>query len=66
MTKKKNLRSLKKEELKKLLIDWKEPGFRANQIYDWLWAKGVSSIDEMRNIPKHLSSRLKEFFLLNL
>jgi len=62
MTKKKNLRSLKKEELKKLLIDWKEPGFRANQIYDWLWAKGVSSIDEMRNIPKHLSSRLKEFF----
>ncbi len=64
MTKKKNLRSLKKEELKKLLIDWKEPGFRANQIYDWLWAKGVSSIDEMRNIPKHLSSRLKEFFFI--
>ena len=64
MTKKKNLRSLKKEELKKLLTDWKEPGFRANQIYDWLWAKGVSSIDEMRNIPKHLSSRLKEFFFI--
>ena len=64
MTKKKNLRSLKKEELKKLLIDWKEPGFRANQIYDWLWAKGVSSIDEMRNIQKHLSSRLKEFFFI--
>ena len=64
MTKKKNLRSLKKEELKKLLIDWKEPGFRANQIYDWLWAKGVSSIDEMRNIPKYLSSRLKEFFFI--
>lgn len=64
MIKKKNLRSLKKEELKKLLIDWKEPGFRANQIYDWLWAKGVSSIDEMRNIPKHLSSRLKEFFFI--
>ena len=64
MTKKKNLRSLKKEELKKLLTDWKEPGFRANQIYDWLWAKGVSSIDEMRNIPKYLSSRLKEFFFI--
>ena len=64
MTKKKNLRSLKKEELKKLLIDWKEPGFRANQIYDWLWAKGVSSIEEMYNIPKHLSSRLKEFFFI--
>lgn len=64
MTKKKNLRSLKKEELKKLLTNWKEPGFRANQIYDWLWAKGVSSIDEMRNIPKYLSSRLKEFFFI--
>lgn len=64
MTKKKNLRSLKKEELQKLLIDWQEPVFRVNQIYDWLWAKGVSSIDEMRNIPKHLSSRLKEFFFI--
>lgn len=39
------------------------PGFRAKQIVEWL-AKGVSSFDEMSNLPKDLRAELKEKYSL--
>ncbi len=51
------------------LEDWQqwvkdngEAGFRAGQIFDWLYVKRVSSFDEMTNLPKTLRDRLKEQF----
>ncbi|MEC0214082.1 23S rRNA (adenine(2503)-C(2))-methyltransferase RlmN [Paenibacillus ehimensis] len=39
-----------------------EAGFRAGQIFDWLYVKRVSSFDAMTNLPKALRDRLKEQF----
>ncbi|MDO3677645.1 23S rRNA (adenine(2503)-C(2))-methyltransferase RlmN [Paenibacillus ehimensis] len=51
------------------LEDWQqwvkdngEAGFRAGQIFDWLYVKRVSSFDAMTNLPKALRDRLKEQF----
>ncbi|MDO5046645.1 23S rRNA (adenine(2503)-C(2))-methyltransferase RlmN [Campylobacter sp.] len=39
------------------------PKFRAKQIYEWVYKKGVSSFDEMLNLPKPMREQLgKEFY----
>ncbi|TVY08747.1 23S rRNA (adenine(2503)-C(2))-methyltransferase RlmN [Paenibacillus cremeus] len=47
------------------LEDWQEwvkgngeAGFRAGQIFDWLYVKRVSSFDQMSNLPKSLREKL--------
>ena len=40
------------------------PKFRAKQIYEWIYKKGVKSFDEMLNLPKDMRENLaKEFYL---
>jgi len=40
------------------------PKFRAKQIYEWIYKKGVKSCDEMLNLPKEMRENLaKEFYL---
>jgi len=58
----KDLRSLNLFDLEALLAEWGEPRFRAKQIYEWLWAKSVSGIDDMSNVSKDLRTKLKENF----
>ncbi len=48
-----DIKSLYFDELEKIITDNGFPKFRAKQIWDWL-QKGVTSFDEMRNIPKNL------------
>ncbi len=40
------------------------PSFRAKQVYEWL-RKGVSSFDEMSNLPKNLRENLCNIFAIN-
>ncbi|RMH38037.1 MAG: 23S rRNA (adenine(2503)-C(2))-methyltransferase RlmN [Deltaproteobacteria bacterium] len=37
-----------------------EPAYRAEQIFRWLHGRGVTSVDEMTNVPKPLRARLAE------
>ncbi len=60
----KNLRSLSKADLEALFSEWGEPGFRAAQVYDWIWAKGVHHISDMRNIPRSLVERLESSYAI--
>ena len=53
------------EELKGVLAGWKEPAFRAKQIFDWLYKKGAVGFDAMSNLPQGLRARLKETFTLD-
>ncbi|MBQ4526546.1 MAG: 23S rRNA (adenine(2503)-C(2))-methyltransferase RlmN [Clostridia bacterium] len=55
----KNLRDLTYDELESVIVSLGEKKFRANQIFDWL-TKGVSSYEEMHNIPKSLKDKLAE------
>jgi 23S rRNA (adenine2503-C2)-methyltransferase len=46
------------KQLQSLLTSWKQPKFRAKQIYDWLYKKLAASFDEMSDLPKKLREQL--------
>ncbi|MDA3080101.1 23S rRNA (adenine(2503)-C(2))-methyltransferase RlmN [Campylobacter sp. CS_NA2] len=41
------------------------PKFRAKQIYEWIYKKGVKNFDEMLNLPKELRANLSKNFYLD-
>lgn len=47
------------QELKKLVAGLKEPIYRADQVFSWLYKKGVCNFSQMENLPKGLIDRLK-------
>lgn len=55
---KKDLRILSSLELEELFSTLNQPKFRAKQLYDWLWNKGLSNINDMSNLPKELRAQL--------
>ena len=61
---KKNIKELTPEELKAILISWKELPFRAGQIFSWIYQKGVGDFDKMSNLPAGLRQRLNAEFLV--
>lgn len=58
--KKTDLKSLNTIELKQFTDDLGLMGYRADQLYQWLYQKGASSFDEMTNLSKDLRARLSE------
>ncbi len=52
-----DLRSMTPEEIGQLMQRWGQPSFRAGQVFTWLH-RGVSSFDEMSDLPKALRERL--------
>ncbi|WP_147532037.1 23S rRNA (adenine(2503)-C(2))-methyltransferase RlmN [Bacillus marasmi] len=61
---KRSIYSLRLEELKDWLKENNEKPFRAEQIFDWLYKKRVSSFEEMTNLSKGLRDKLGEHFVL--
>lgn len=58
----KDIRALTIEELTSEITQMGFPQFRAKQIFSWIQEKGVSSFDEMTNIPAGLRTALSEKF----
>lgn len=52
------------EELSQYLTGLGEPKFRAKQIYEWLWQKGVHQFEAMTNLPKPLREKLETNFAI--
>lgn len=65
MNKKLNIRSLSLEELSEKVVALGEKAFRAKQVHEWLWKKGVAQFSEMRNIPALLKEKLEDSFSIN-
>lgn len=57
-----NIRSLNLTQLEEWFIQSGDKKFRANQVYDWLWKKGVQSIEAMSNLSKETRNKLSESF----
>ncbi len=55
-----NLKKLTKPEIKEFCEDLGLQSFRSDQIFQWLYQKGVHSFDEMTNLSKDLRAELKE------
>ncbi len=65
MQNKKDIRSFSLEQLTQYFISINEKPFRAKQVYEWLWNKGVHEFDDMTNISKSLHEKLKHEFVIN-
>jgi 23S rRNA (adenine2503-C2)-methyltransferase len=57
-----NFYSAAPETLPALLKEWGQPAFRGTQINQWIFEKGVTDFDDMKDLPKDLRTKLKTFF----
>jgi len=55
---------LSKDELKEAVVSLGEKPFRAKQLWQWLYFKGVCSFDEMTDLSKDLRQKLNDNFVL--
>ena len=62
---KQNILNYLPEELEAIISELGEKKFRASQIFGWL-AKGVSSFDDMKNIPAALRADLEERYYIGI
>ncbi len=60
--KKKDLRVLSDQEMLDFLARHKQKPFRAKQIQQWLWERGVKNIQEMKNLPGTLLDAMETEF----
>lgn len=64
-TKKKDIRSLTKDQLREFFTSNGDQAFRGNQVYEWLWKKSAHSFDDMTNISKETRQTLDANFVIN-
>ena len=62
---KKNIRSLSLDDLKFFFTKNEEKNYRANQVYEWLWKRGVFDFDKMTNLSRKTIDLLKKNFFIN-
>jgi 23S rRNA (adenine2503-C2)-methyltransferase len=65
VSEKRDIRALSKEELRNFFVGIGDKAFRGNQVYEWLWGKGIHSFDGMTNISKETRASLEENFVIN-
>jgi len=65
MSQKQNIRALSKKELTDFFIENGEKAFRAKQVYEWIWKKGVTSFNEMTNLSLSVREMLTQNFVFN-
>lgn len=59
-----DIRKLDQSDLQTALQSMGEPKFRAKQIHQWLWQKGVLDFAEMTNLSKGLRTKLEENYTI--
>ena len=62
---KKDIRALNLEELQEFFVAQGDKAFRAKQVYQWLWNKGIHDFEGMTNLSKSTRALLEEHFIIN-
>ena len=62
---KKNIRSITLDDLKFFFVKNNEKSYRANQVYEWLWKRGVLDFGKMTNLSRKAIDLLKKNFFVN-
>jgi len=60
----KNIKEYNLDELKQELISVGEKGYRAEQIFNWLYVEKVKSFDDMTNLSLELREKLKQNYTM--
>lgn len=64
-TTKSDIRSLSKEDLRNFFVANGDKAFRGNQVYEWLWSKGLHRFEDMTNVSKTTRNLLENNFVIN-
>ncbi len=62
---KKDIRALTKDQIREFFVNNGDKAFRGNQVYEWLWQKGVHSFVDMTNLSKTTRQILEDGFVIN-
>jgi 23S rRNA (adenine2503-C2)-methyltransferase len=62
---KKDIRALTKKDLRTFFESIGDKAFRGNQVYEWLWSKGIHHFEDMTNISKDTRAHLEANFVIN-
>ncbi|MEO1097867.1 MAG: 23S rRNA (adenine(2503)-C(2))-methyltransferase RlmN [Bacteroidota bacterium] len=62
---KRDIRQLSLEQLTEYFLAIGDKGFRAKQVYEWLWKKSAKDFDQMTNISLETREKLKAEFVIN-
>ncbi len=65
VTSKLDVKSLTKEELLAYCAEHGWPRFRADQLFQWLYQKGVHKFEDMTNLPKKMREYLQDNAFIN-
>ena len=52
-------------ELESHLSEWRQPAYRARQIWEWVYGRGASDFGQMTNLPAPLRDLLRTKFILD-
>lgn len=58
-----DIRNYSLDELEQFFKDWKASVYHAQQVFSWVYQKGVNSFDEMTDLSLDLRKRCKEKFI---
>ena len=61
----KNIYNTSLEELKSFFIDLDEKAFRAEQLWNWLYVKGIDKLSGLNNISKNIINKINEQYYLS-
>ncbi|HEX5033608.1 MAG TPA: 23S rRNA (adenine(2503)-C(2))-methyltransferase RlmN, partial [bacterium] len=64
MEERKNIKSLTLSRLAEVLKDWEVEGYRAEQVFRWIYQKDAAGFEEMTNLSKALRAKLAEHFTI--
>jgi len=53
------------EDLRSFFTENQDKAFRGNQVYQWLWQKGIHNFEGMTNLSKSTRALLKDHFVIN-
>jgi len=62
----KNIKDYNLDELKQEMISIGEKGYRAEQIFKWIYVENVTDFNEMTNLSLELREKLKENYTLDI
>ena len=61
----KDIRSLSIDSLRNFFVQNKFKSFRGDQVYEWIWKKGIHDFNQMTNLSKETRSLLIDNFKIN-